>query len=50
MWNVYEVNGNKKWFFKCFGNDKLTAEVLFNHLQVDWSNGHHSTTLILVQE
>lgn len=50
MWNVYEVKGDQKWFFKCLGNDKFTAEVLFDHLQADWSNGHRLTTLILVFE
>ena len=33
-----------------YGNDKFTAEVLFDHLQADWSNGHHLTTLILIFE
>lgn len=50
MWNVYEVKCDQKWFFKCLGSDQFTAEVLFDHLQNDWLNGHHLTELILVNE
>lgn len=50
MWNVYEVKGDQKWFFKCLGSDKFTAEVLFSRLVADWSNGHHLTELILINE
>ena len=50
MWNVYEIKGEQKWFFKCLGDDKFTAEVLFSHLVADWSNGHHLTELILINE
>lgn len=47
---VYERFHNKRWFVKCLGDDKFTAEVLFRQMQSDWLSVPHLTDLILVEE